>query len=130
MKPPLRFLMIVVFGFGLAGLARASDITGVWQSEFDSQIGTQKYVFTFKVDGEKLTGTAAGDRGGDKSSVAIQQGKVSKDGVYFVERLSYQGQDLVIEYTGKVTGDSEIKFTRKVGDFATEEIVAKRVQAK
>jgi hypothetical protein len=121
---------MICLGFGLAGLARASDITGVWQSEFDSQIGVQKYVFTLKVDGEKLTGTAAGDRGGDKSSVAIQQGRVNKDGVYFVERLNYQGQDLVIEYTGKVSGDNEIKFTRKVGDFATEEIVAKRVQGK
>jgi hypothetical protein len=121
---------MICLGFGLADLARASDITGVWQSEFDSQIGVQKYVFTFKVDGNKLTGTAASDRGGDKSSVAIQEGKVTKEGVFFVERLNYQGQDLVIEYTGKVTGDSEIKFTRKVGDFATEEIVAKRVQAK
>ena len=130
MKTPLRLVMMICFGLGLAGLARASDITGVWQSEFDSQIGIQKYVFTFKVDGEKLTGTAAGERGDDKSSVAIQQGKVNKDGVFFVEHLSYQGQDLVIEYTGKVTGDKEIKFTRKVGDFATEEIVAKRVQGK
>lgn len=130
MKTPLRFLMMICFGIGLVSLARAGDITGVWQSEFDSQIGTQKYVFTFKVDGEKLTGTAAGDRSGDKSSVAIEQGRVNKDGVYFVERLNYQGQDLVIEYTGKVTGDNEIKFTRKVGDFATEEIVAKRVQGK
>jgi hypothetical protein len=33
----------------------------------------------------------------------------------------------VITYTGKISGD-EIKFTRKVGDFATEEITAKRVK--
>jgi hypothetical protein len=130
MKTPLRMLVLTFLAFGLAGLARAGDITGTWQSEFDSMIGVQKYVFTFKVDGEKLTGTAAGDRGGDKSSVAIQQGKATKDGVYFVENLNYQGQDLVIEYTGKVTGDNEIKFTRKVGDFATEEIVARRSQGK
>jgi hypothetical protein len=31
-----------------------------------------------------------------------------------------------ITYTGKVAAD-EIKFTRKVGDFATEEFTAKRV---
>ena len=130
MKTPLRFLALICVVFGVAGLARAGDITGTWQSEFDSQIGVQKYVFTFKVEGEKLTGTAAGDRSGNKSSVAIQQGKVTKDSVYFVETLNFQGQDLVIEYTGKVTGDNEIKFTRKVGDFATEEIVARRVPGK
>ena len=95
-----------------------------------SQVGVQKYVFTFVLDGEKLTGTAAGERSGDKTSVAIQQGRVTKDGIYFVENLNFQGQDLVIEYTGKMAGDNEISFTRKVGDFATEEIVAKRIQEK
>jgi hypothetical protein len=130
MKNPLALILAIGSALVLAGAARASDISGKWQSEFDSQIGTQKYVFTFKVDGEKLTGTADGDRSGDKSSVAIEQGKVTKDGIYFVEKLDYQGQDLVIEYTGKVAGDNEIKFTRKVGDFATEEIVARRVPQK
>jgi len=131
MKTPIRLLLAICTAFCLAGLARAADITGKWQSEFDSQIGVQKYVFTFKVDGEKLTGTAEGERsGGDKSSVAIEQGKVTKDGIFFVEKLDFQGNDLVIEYTGKMTGDNEIKFTRKVGDFATEEIVAKRIPEK
>jgi hypothetical protein len=41
--------------------------------------------------------------------------------------LKFEGQDLRIEYTGKVSGD-QIKFTRKVGEFATEEFVAKRVK--
>ncbi len=130
MKTPLRLLLAVAFGLGLVGLAGASDISGKWRSEFDSQVGVQKYVFTFAADGEKLTGTAAGERSGDKSSVAIQQGRVTKDGIYFVENLNFQGQDLVIEYTGKMAGDNEIRFTRKVGDFATEVIVAKRIKEK
>jgi len=32
-------------------------VTGTWKSEFDSQIGHQKYTFTFQQDGSKLTGT-------------------------------------------------------------------------
>ena len=36
----------------------AADITGKWTAEFDSQVGAQKYVFEFKVDGTKLTGMA------------------------------------------------------------------------
>jgi hypothetical protein len=128
MKSPLRLLLAIGIGLTLAGFARAADITGKWQSEFDTQIGVQKYVYTFKVDGENLTGTASADRNGEKVNVAIKNGKVTKDGIRFVEPLSFDGQEISIEYTGKMNGDDEIKFTRKVGDFATEEIVAKRVK--
>jgi hypothetical protein len=126
----LRLLIAISFGLGLASFAHAADISGKWQSEFDSQIGVQKYVYVFKVDGEKLTGTASSERNGEKGTVAIQKGTVTKDGIYFVEPLNFDGQEVSIEYTGKMTGDNEIKFTRKVGDFATEDIVAKRVVEK
>jgi len=39
--------------------ALAADVTGKWASEFDTQIGIQKYTFDLKVDGEKVTGKAA-----------------------------------------------------------------------
>ena len=130
MKNSLRLILAASFGLGLAGLAHAADISGKWQSEFDTQIGVQKYVYTFKVEGENLTGTASSDRNGEKGTVAIQKGTVTKDRIYFVEPLNFDGQEVSIEYTGKMTGDNEIKFTRKVGDFATEEVVAKRVEAK
>jgi hypothetical protein len=35
--------------------------------------------------------------------------------------------DIKITYTGKIDGDT-IMFTRQVGDFATEELTAKRVK--
>ncbi len=130
MKILLRSLITFVLGCGAAAAVHATDISGTWQTEFDSQIGVQKYVYTFKVDGDKLTGTAAADRSGEKSTVAIKDGKVTKDTVTFTEDLNFQGQDVAIEYTGTITSDNEIKFTRKVGDFATEELVAKRVPAK
>jgi hypothetical protein len=44
-----------------------------------------------------------------------------------VENLDFQGQPLRITYKGKVSGE-EIKFTRQVGDVATEEFVAKRAK--
>jgi hypothetical protein len=59
--------------------------------------------------------------------VAIQEGKIAGDDVSFVENMSFQGMEIRIEYSGKLTGD-ELKLTRKVGDFATEELVAKRVR--
>jgi hypothetical protein len=76
-----------------------------------------------KADGEKLTGTAKNDHG----STEISQGTIKGDDVSFVENIDFQGTPLVITYTGKISGD-EIKFTRKVGEFATEELTAKRVK--
>ena len=125
---PMRIRQLILafaLVLGTAVAALAADVTGTWTAEFDTQIGVQKYVFTFKVDGEKLTGEAAAERMGEKSTVTLTGGTVKGDQIAFTEPLNFQGQDVPITYTGTVAGD-EIKFTRKVGDFATEELVAKR----
>ena len=114
-------LLILVLGLGLC--AYAADISGTWTATFESQVGTQHYTYTFKVDGEKLTGTAKSDY----AEVKIEEGIVKGDDVSFVENTNYQGTPLKITYKGKVSGD-EIKFTRDVGGFGNEEIVAKRVK--
>jgi FKBP-type peptidyl-prolyl cis-trans isomerase 2 len=105
----------------------ASSAAGKWQAEFDTQIGKQKYIYDFHVDGEKLTGRAIGDIAGEKSDTEITQGKVNGGALSFVENVKFQGQDVRVDYKGKLAGD-EIKFTRQVGDVATEEMVAKRVK--
>ena len=127
MKTLLRFATLVLSVVALSGAARAADIDGKWSAEFDSQIGVQKYVFELKADGEKLTGKATFERQDQKGDVELKEGKVVKDAVTFVELLKFQDMEIRIEYTGKLAGD-EIKFSRKVGDFATEELVAKRVK--
>jgi len=101
--------------------AFAADLTGTWTSTFSTQIGDQHYTYTFTQSGEKLAGKAKNDFG----ETEIKDGSVKGDDVAFTEVVNFQGNDLTIVYTGKIDGD-EIKLTRKVGDFATEEIVAKR----
>jgi hypothetical protein len=108
---------------GLAISAWATDITGQWTATFNTQIGEQHYTYIFKVDGEKLNGTAKSDNG----TVTIENGTVKGDDVSFVENLDYQGQKLAITYVGKISGD-EIKFTRDVAGAAKEDLVAKRVK--
>jgi hypothetical protein len=103
--------------------AQAADISGRWTAEFDTQIGVQKYTYEFKVEGGKLTGKATSANG----SSDVQEGKVSGDEVSFVEMISFQDMKIRVEYKGKVAGD-EIKFTRQVGEFATEQLVAKRAK--
>jgi opacity protein-like surface antigen len=119
-----RFLALAVLTLSLLVCASAADIAGTWTSSFDTQIGKQEYTYTFKVDGGKLTGTAKSANG----ETAIQDGKVDGDTVTFVENLKFQDMDIRIDYTGKIVSADEIKFTRKVGDFATEELVAKRAK--
>ncbi|MGO9896926.1 MAG: hypothetical protein ACLPX8_22220 [Bryobacteraceae bacterium] len=116
----------LLLGSALAVLLLApalADVTGKWTAAIDTQIGVQNYTYDFKVDGEKLTGQAKSQFG----DTAISEGMVKGNEVSFVENVDFQGQPLRIAYTGKVSGD-EIKFTRQVGDVATEEFVAKRAK--
>jgi hypothetical protein len=117
--------LAVLATLALSPLLALADVAGTWTATFTTQIGEQTYTYVFAVDGTTLTGTA-------KSSLSempseIKDGKVDGDMISFVENLNYQGMDLVITYKGTVAGD-EIKFTRMVGEFATEELVAKRAE--
>ena len=125
MKTPVLLLTFAV----LARSVLAADVTGAWKSEFDSQIGLQKYTFTFKRDGANLTGNANSEVGDRKREAELKEGKVNGDEISFVEILTVQENDIRISYNGKLsTNGNEIKFTREVGDFAKEEIVARREQ--
>jgi hypothetical protein len=110
-----------------AAAAHSADVAGKWASEFDTQVGVQKYVFDFKVEGEKVSGKASFERMGQKGEVELKDGKLVGDAISFVEMLDFQGTSITITYKGKVAGN-EMKLTRQVGDFATEEIVARRVK--
>jgi hypothetical protein len=121
------WLSALAAALSLALPALAADVTGKWTTEFDSQVGKQKYTFDLKVDGEKVTGKAHYERMGQAGDADLQEGKLVGDKISFVETFDAMGQSVRIEYTGTVKGD-EIAFTRKVGDFATEQIVAHRVK--
>jgi hypothetical protein len=128
---PMRTLkiagLVAVLSLAFSLTARAADVTGQWTAQFDTPVGVQKYTFDLTAKGEELTGSAAFERMGEKGTAELKEGKVQGDKVTFVEMLDFQGNSLRIEYTGTVAGD-EIKFSRKVGDFGTEEFVAKRVK--
>jgi hypothetical protein len=128
MKTFITAFAVAACALALAGNARAGDsVAGKWTAEFDSQIGIQKYTYDFKVDGTNLTGRAIGIRDDGTNDVAITEGKINQDEISFVEALRFDDNDIRIEYTGKMTGD-EIKLHRRVGDFAEEDLVARRVE--
>jgi hypothetical protein len=128
MKNIVKITGLAAVALAFVGTASAQDtVTGKWQGQFDSQIGLQKYTYEFKVDGTNLTGRAVGITENGTNNTAITEGKINKNEISFVEPLKFGDNDIRIEYTGKVSGD-EIKLHRKVGDFAEEDLVAKRVK--
>jgi len=107
--------------------ALAADISGEWTTTIKTAIGDMNYTFDFKVEGEKLTGKAVMSMGGDSSESALSEGSVKGDEISFVETLKVQGQELRCEYKGKISGD-EIRGSRTVGSYGTEEFVASRAK--
>ncbi|MEO5961367.1 MAG: hypothetical protein ABIZ49_07440 [Opitutaceae bacterium] len=129
MKTSLKFLSALALVLSFVSSVSAAEIDGKWRTEFDSQIGQQKYVFDLKADGEKLTGKATREAQDQKVETEIKNGKIVKDEVSFTETLKIQDQEIAIEYKGKLVG-GELKLHRKVGEFAEYDIVAKRVVEK
>ena len=118
-----KVLLSTFTGIVISMFAFAADITGTWTASFDTQIGVQNYTYTFKVEGNKLTGHVKSQYlDGD-----ISEGTVEGEDISFVENLTFEGMPLRIVYKGKISGD-EIKLTRNVADIATEEAVAKRAK--
>lgn len=105
---------------------KAVDITGQWAASFDTQVGAQTYTYDFVVKDGKLTGKMKGSL--SDASSDVEDGKVEAGKVTFAETLTFQGMAIKISYTGTIASVDEIKFTRNVADFATEELVAKRVK--
>jgi enterochelin esterase-like enzyme len=118
-----RLLLFVLLSGPWLGFA--SDLSGTWKSEFDSQIGRQKYTYTLKQEGDKLSGKANSEVNDQKREAELSEGKIEGDKVSFVEILNFNGNDIRISYKG-VVAKNEMKLTREVGTFAKEEIVLKR----
>jgi hypothetical protein len=122
-----RILLIASIALLCLVTAFAANISGKWSTVIKTPIGDMNYTFDFKAEGEKLTGKAVMSMGSDSSESALTEGAIKGDEISFVEMLKYQGQELRCEYKAKISGD-EIRGSRQVGSFGSEEFVAKRVK--
>jgi hypothetical protein len=78
----------------------AGDISGAWNFAVElDEGGTGNPTFTFKQEGEKLTGTYKGPLG-----EAPVTGMIKGMDVKFSYKVKYEGADLEGTYTGKLTG--------------------------
>jgi hypothetical protein len=88
-----------------------ADITGAWDFAVETAQGSGNPAFTFKQDGEKLTGTYSGLFG--KAEVA---GTVKGDAVEFAFEVSVQGQNAKMRYTGKIESPTRMKGEVSLGE--------------
>ena len=97
-----------------------ADVTGAWVAVFETPVGEMRYAYDFKMGADGLlTGTADGPFG----KAPLTEGSVKGDVITFVEMLDGA---IKVVYTGTIVTKDEIKFSRVVGEFGTEELVARR----
>ncbi len=120
----MKWLLILFALF--AATAMAADVTGTWKGSAETPNGTIERTFVFKVDGTTLTGETSSEMLGTSK---IKDGKVDGDNLSFSITASFQGNDMEIHYTGKVSSDGkEIKFKAEIPAASqTVEYTAKKV---
>lgn len=129
-----KIFSIGVFSFlALQPAAWAADILGNWiasyvptpfeaaKSQVELRLG--ETIFSFKVDGTKLTGTVSDPQG----ETAIREGTINGDKISFVVILGVGGNERKVRYKGQVFLN-EIRFTLEVQGMEDQplEFIAKR----
>lgn len=88
-----------------AAPAFAADVDGKWKGTVDTPGGPVEVNYTFKADGEKLTGAALSP---DGTPVAIDKGKITGSKLSFSLTLDFGGGPTTFDYTG-VVSPTELK---------------------
>lgn len=101
MKSMVLVVAVVVLAIGLLVPARlgaqATNVTGEWTFDVQTDQGGGTPAITFKQDGEKLTGKYAGQLGN-----ADLTGTVKGNAIHFTFTLDVQGQQAPVTYDGTV----------------------------
>ena len=99
----------VMLIFSVTPVLAATNVTGNWTGSMNTQDGNSfTLTFSFKQDGQKLTGTVEGPQG---QPMDIENGKVDGNKLSF--DVSFNG--MTITHEGTIDGN-EIKMTTKSQD--------------
>lgn len=103
-----RLLVLIA---AVCATAFAADITGNWKATAEGPNGNMERTFTFKVDGNKVTGETTSTLLGKST---ISDGKIEGDTVTFTISAKLQDNEMKLTYKGKIT-DKEIVFESSTG---------------
>ncbi len=104
----MKRLLISTIFFALA--AFGADITGTWKATAQGPNGNMERTFVFKVEGTKVTGETTSTMMGKS---VINDGKLDGDTVTFTITGNIGGNEMKLNYKGKVSGN-EIHFTSQM----------------
>jgi len=121
MKKLLAVFAVMLFAVAPAVALAAVDVTGTWAGNLNAGGNEMQISFTFKQDGDKLTGTVQGPA----EPLAIADGKIEGDKISF--KVMFNGA--TITHEGTVTADV-MKLTSKSdsGDFGGDMTLKRMVQ--
>ena len=102
--------------------AKVTDVTGTWELNVESPMGSRASDAVFTQAGETLGGKMVSARG----EVPLT-GTIKGDAITFGVNVNVQGQNLQIDYTGTVTGDT-MSGTVVFGSFGDGKWTGKRKQ--
>ena len=107
-------------GSGSGSGSSSANVSGVWNGTVVTAQGNGNPVFTFKQDGDKLTGTYKGAFGEAPLTGTLKGADIS-----FSFKATIQDQAMEITYTGKVEGTS-MKGKAKLGEMGEADWTAKK----
>jgi len=91
--------------------AASPNVTGAWAMQVETPNGSGTPTFTFKQEGEKLSGQYKGLFG-----EAPVTGTVKDNKIEFSIKVDAQGQPMTLTYSGTIEKDGTMKGTVSVGD--------------
>ena len=104
-----------------APAADKTDVSGAWAFQVETPAGAGTPTFTFKQEGEKLTGQYKGAFG-----EAPLTGTVKANKIDFTIKVQAEGQEATLTYSGTVEKDGTMKGTVSLGDIGSGTWTAKR----
>ena len=112
------FMLVTCFAF-------SADVDGKWTAEMD-MMGTPMVLnYTFKADGNTLTGTNGAEGMGPETP--ISEGKIDGNNISFVVVVDAMGMEMRINHTGKIEGN-EIKLNMDMGMGEPMELTLKKAK--
>lgn len=96
----MKYLLTAMLLFGFMITKAQNAIDGNWKGSRETPNGTMEFNYTFKVQGDTLTGVIKSQYG----EVKLENGKV--DGKKFSYSISFN--DRTINFTGELISDDQI----------------------
>jgi len=114
-------VLVVASTAAAAQGAATVDVTGKWVFSVETSAGSGTPNFTFKQDGEKLTGHYSGQLG-----EAELTGTVKGQAISFTFTADVDGNKIDVTYTGTVEGKDAMKGTVKLAGVGEGTFTGKR----